>query len=89
MGCRRGAGAAYSTIRFDSEQEGVSMAVEVKEVTIAGNPLVCPVCGAARFWERKTQLNTRAATFFNFDWANRNPTNYVCETCGYMFWFHN
>jgi hypothetical protein len=32
-------------------------------------------------------MNTRAATFFNFDWANRKATNHVCDRCGYVFWF--
>ncbi len=63
--------------------------MDSKEVDVAGNKLVCPVCSGIKFWERKTQLNTRGATFFGVDWANRNANNYVCENCSYMFWFHN
>ena len=37
--------------------------------------------------KRNSLLNTRAATFFNFDWANDEATNYICAQCGYIFWF--
>ena len=57
-------------------------------VSIAGRPLVCPVCGNARFFARDTQLNTAGMTFLGLDWANTNALNYVCDNCGYMFWFH-
>jgi len=32
-------------------------------------------------------LNTRVASFFNFDWANRSALTYVCEQCGHILWF--
>lgn len=57
-------------------------------VTIRGHELVCPVCGGRHFWERKTLLNTSGMTFLGLDWANVDATNIVCESCGYMFWFH-
>ena len=57
-------------------------AVEVK-----GHKLVCPVCGQDRFWSRRSLLNTRGATFFKFDWANKKANNFVCARCGYIFWF--
>jgi predicted nucleic-acid-binding Zn-ribbon protein len=49
--------------------------------------LTCPVCGCQQFHERNSLLNTRAATFFKFDWANKEATNYICAQCGYIFWF--
>ncbi len=52
-----------------------------------GTTLKCPVCGEIRFHERNSLLNTRLATFFNFDWANKEARNYICATCGYVFWF--
>lgn len=61
-----------------------------KEATtriVGGRPLKCPICGHNRFHSRAYLLNTRAATFFNFDWANRSATTYVCETCGHILWF--
>ena len=60
---------------------------DAREVIKAGHKLVCPVCSHDRFWSRQTQMNTRVATFWNLDWLNRNATNYVCDRCGYIFWF--
>jgi DNA-directed RNA polymerase subunit RPC12/RpoP len=57
------------------------------EVSAAGKPLVCPVCGNATFHERNSLLNTRFATFMNVDWANAQAVNYICNRCGYIFWF--
>lgn len=53
----------------------------------AGKPLKCLVCGNDTFFERKAQLNTRALTFFNLDWANKTADCLVCESCGYIHWF--
>jgi len=57
------------------------------EVNRAGKKLVCPVCNHDRFWQRETLMNTRGASFFNLDWANKKATNHVCDSCGYVFWF--
>jgi predicted nucleic-acid-binding Zn-ribbon protein len=57
------------------------------EVNAAGKPLVCPVCGNRTFHERNSLLNTRFATFMNVDWANAQAVNYICNGCGYIFWF--
>jgi predicted nucleic-acid-binding Zn-ribbon protein len=57
------------------------------EVEIGEGKLTCTVCGNQQFHERNSLLNTRAATFFNFDWANKEATNYICAQCGYIFWF--
>jgi hypothetical protein len=57
------------------------------EVTVGGKPLVCVVCGNTSFHERDSLLNTRLATFFNFDWANAAAINYICTRCGYIHWF--
>lgn len=63
--------------------------MEVKEVNISGNKLVCPVCRHEKFWHRTTLMNTRGASFFGFDWANKEADNYVCGQCGYVMWFLN
>lgn len=60
---------------------------DAQEVIKAGYTLICPVCNHDRFWSRKTQMNTRGATFFNLDWLNKNATNYICDRCSYIFWF--
>lgn len=57
------------------------------EVRVGERKLACAVCGGSEFHERNSLLNTRAATFFNFDWANKEATNYICVECGYIFWF--
>jgi hypothetical protein len=56
-------------------------------VMVGGKALNCTVCGCTAFHERNSLLNTRAATFFNFDWANKEAQNFICAQCGYIFWF--
>jgi predicted nucleic-acid-binding Zn-ribbon protein len=57
------------------------------EVEIGERKLACAVCGHTHFHERNSMLNTRLATFFKVDWANKEATNYICAQCGYIFWF--
>ena len=57
------------------------------EVQVGDAKLACGVCGCQQFHERNSLLNTRVATFFKFDWANKEATNYICVQCGYIFWF--
>ena len=59
------------------------------EHTINGSQLVCPICKHTKFWTRRTLMNTRGASFMNFDWANKEADNYVCDSCGYVIWFLN
>lgn len=49
--------------------------------------LVCPICGGKKFYDRLTLMNTAGATYFGFDWANKEATNFICEDCSYIFWF--
>lgn len=60
---------------------------DVREFEIQGKKLVCPICGKTEFWTRSTLMNTRAASFFDFDWANKQAENYICNSCGYIMWF--
>lgn len=53
----------------------------------AGQPVRCPHCGGAEFDSREILLNTRTATFFNFDWLNRGATTLRCRSCGRIEWF--
>ncbi len=55
--------------------------------SIRGRHLACPVCRHTQFYTREYLLNTRAATFFNFDWANKAALTYICEQCGHILWF--
>jgi len=56
-------------------------------IEIKGNKLICPICKGHNFWNRQTLMNTRGATFLGFDWANKEAVNFVCDNCGYVFWF--
>ncbi|MCC5912306.1 MAG: hypothetical protein JJT76_17965 [Clostridiaceae bacterium] len=62
---------------------------KANKVTIVGKDLICPVCDHDEFWTRETLMNTSGATFLGFDWANKAATNYVCNVCGYVYWFLN
>lgn len=47
----------------------------------------CPICSNDTFDLDYRQLNTRAATFFNFDWANREVAILTCKNCTHISWF--
>jgi hypothetical protein len=32
-------------------------------------------------------MNTRAATFFNVDWANSGADTRICQRCTHVMWF--
>ena len=32
-------------------------------------------------------MNTPGATFFGVEWANKEAQNYICNRCGYIYWF--
>jgi uncharacterized protein YbaR (Trm112 family) len=61
--------------------------MEATKREVAGRQLVCPFCDHDRFFVRLTLMNTRGATFFGLDWANREADCYICERCGYVYWF--
>lgn len=56
--------------------------------TIAGIPVRCSHCDHTEFDAREVLLNTRAATFFNLDWANRGATVLTCRRCTHLEWFN-
>ena len=60
---------------------------ESEKKVINGIQLKCPVCKHDKFWNRKSLLNTAAATFFGVEWANKEAQNYICNQCGYIYWF--
>ncbi len=60
---------------------------EAHEVEIAGKVLRCEICHHTQFWERKAQLHSAVATFFNLEWAGPTARCVVCERCGYIHWF--
>ncbi len=56
-------------------------------VEVAGNELICPICGNNHFWTRKAQLNSAIAAFFNLDWVNKSATCFICSKCTHVSWF--
>ncbi len=56
---------------------------------VAGKPVVCPHCGGERFASREILMNTRGATFFNFDWLNKTAAALTCTTCSRIEWFND
>lgn len=49
--------------------------------------VVCPCCQNDTFEKDYRQLNTKGATLFNLDWANRDAIILVCKQCSYISWF--
>ena len=60
---------------------------EPQQVNVKGRKLICTVCGHDVFKPRKAQLNTRAASFINLDWANKSAYCYICANCSHIEWF--
>ncbi|MEN6316983.1 MAG: hypothetical protein ABFD25_22345 [Clostridiaceae bacterium] len=54
---------------------------------VNGYELVCPVCKSKDFYTRKSLLNSRGMTLLGLDWTNQGAINYICMTCGYIYWF--
>lgn len=56
-------------------------------VRVQGKALRCRICDHDTFYKRRSQLNTRTATFLNLDWTNPSAYCYVCAKCSHMDWF--
>jgi hypothetical protein len=54
---------------------------------VNGYELICPICKGKDFDDRTSMLNSRGMTFLGLDWANQGAINYICSSCGYIFWF--
>jgi len=54
---------------------------------VEGRALKCPICGNERFRTRRTLMNRRWMTFFEFDWADRQAVTEICGRCGHVLWF--
>lgn len=54
---------------------------------VNNTPILCPCCRNDIFDKDYRQLNSRGATFFGIDWANRNAAILVCTRCSYISWF--
>lgn len=60
---------------------------EPQTIEVKGHQLRCPVCNNTTFYLRRALLNTPVATFFDFDWANRSASCFVCSECTHISWF--
>jgi len=67
--------------------KGVLGNKDVTTVDIHGKPLRCQVCKHRYFWRHDVMLNTRATTFLDLEWMNRDAVCAVCDHSGYMHWF--
>jgi predicted nucleic-acid-binding Zn-ribbon protein len=54
---------------------------------IDGEILKCPICNHDNFWFRRTKMNTTGMTLFRLDWLNKSAESYICDNCGYVYWF--
>jgi hypothetical protein len=59
----------------------------IAERAIDGHKLKCPICAHDKFQKRITLMNTPGSTFMGVEWANKQAENFVCDSCGYVFWF--
>lgn len=50
-------------------------------------PMLCPLCASDDFERRRGVMETRAMSFFGYDWANRGKTQLICRGCGYILSF--
>lgn len=71
-----------AALGLENRGGGFGMMAEVK-----GHRLICPVCRGIDFRERRALLNSRGMTFLGLDWLNDGAITYICEACGYIFWF--
>lgn len=58
-----------------------------ERIEVLGRELRCHVCANDRFIKREAQLNTAAASFFNFDWTNASGICAICCNCGFIHSF--
>ncbi len=65
----------------------MSLQPETGERFVQGNPLKCPVCGHDQFRTRRSLMNRRWLSFFEFAWADRQATCEICGRCGHVLWF--
>ena len=79
--------------RYTAALRGETSAADLEQLAadgylIAGGRLIrCPICEHDRFHQQRLLLNTRAATFFNMDWANSGADARICQRCTHVMWF--
>jgi hypothetical protein len=66
---------------------GIFKQQEAERASVAGVELHCEICKHDRFYQRKAQLHSAVASFFDLEWVGPNAQCYVCARCGYIHWF--
>jgi hypothetical protein len=64
------------------------MADEARVFQRAGIVLQCPMCSGQKFWKKEAQLNTKMASFFDFDFLNPSGDCYICKECRHILWYY-
>ena len=54
---------------------------------VVGQLIRCPVCGHDRFSQQSALLSSRAAAFFDMQWASDSADTRICQRCGHILWF--
>lgn len=54
---------------------------------VLGRDFTCRLCKNPTFAIRYITLNTAAAEFFDFGWANKQCIGLICGNCGYVHEF--
>ena len=62
---------------------------ETIECRVGGKSIPCPICGNDKFYQDKRKLNSTMASFFGFDWANKNALIFTCSKCTHILWFNS
>jgi DNA-directed RNA polymerase subunit RPC12/RpoP len=79
--------------RYEAAVRGEASTDDLKQLEaegylIADGRLIrCPICNHDGFHQQRTLMNTRAATFFNLNWANSDADTRICKRCGHVLWF--
>lgn len=60
---------------------------KIMKYRIRNIEIKCPNCQNDTFDFDRRQLNTKGATFFGLDWANRDAFLLVCRNCTYISWY--
>jgi hypothetical protein len=58
-----------------------------QQVVIKGKNLSCPFCNGELFWKKRTLMNTTGMTLMGMEWMNTEAQNFICDNCGYIYWF--
>jgi uncharacterized Zn finger protein (UPF0148 family) len=76
-----------AALRGEASPDDLSR-LEADGYLIAGDRLIrCPICGHDRFSQQQVLLSSRAAAFFNTQWASASADTRTCQRCGHILWF--